>query len=107
MSNPSDYRIALRQTLDQIDEFWSFRKDAKHPDPADQPSPEELEASKDRRLADVTARANAEKKGYGFLKSLKRNVFGKKGTENAPVERTERSEQERLQAIMDRARREG
>lgn len=88
----------MRDTMDQLDEFWSKRKS----EPEIESDPE-AEASAQRRLQDVKGRADAESKKYGFIRSLKTKVFGKKGTE--PVERSPRSEEERRQAVIDRAKR--
>ena len=53
-----------------------------------------------RRLADVTNRANNEKKTYGFLRSLAKKPFGKKTKEP-------RTDKDRLSSIVNRAKSEG
>lgn len=69
------------------------------------PEPETEDEAGARRTQEVTARANAEKKSYGFLRSLSKRAFGKKEVEQpAPVQRPERSEDERRQAVIDRAK---
>ena len=54
----------------------------------------------ERRTKEVTDRANAEKKSFGFLRSVAQKTFGKKGE---PVKQ-DRSEEERRQAVVDRAK---
>lgn len=69
------------------------------------PEPETADEAGARRTQEVTARANDEKRGYGFLRSLQKRAFGKKEVEQpAPVQRPERSEEERRQAVINRAK---
>lgn len=91
--------------MDRVDELLGF-KHPKHFGQKTQPSDQEVDAKAARRLQDVTARANDEKKSYGFLRSLKSKVFGKKAPE-PEFKRPERSEDERRAAVADRARRNG
>lgn len=93
----------MRETMDQLDEFWTKRKDPATFGQKTEPAGSEIEGHKDRRLQDVTARANDEKKSYGFLQSLKHKAFGKK--QKPEVSRVDRSEDERRQSVVDRARR--
>jgi len=104
MARSTDYRIALRESMDRVDELLGF----KHPKEFGQktePSAGEVEASKDRRLQDVRNRAGDEKMKYGFLQSLKRKVFGKKA--EPEFKRIERSPEERRAAIIARAKDQG
>jgi len=106
MSKPTDYRPAVRETMDRVDELFGAKRPHNFGQLEDGPSDEELEASKDRRLKDVTDRAKREK--YGFLRTIKQKVFGKKDTETEPsVEREPRSYEERFKSIVDRAKRNG
>lgn len=102
MSKPTDYRGAMRDTMNQLDEFWRTKPEAFGK--KQQASDAEIEASGERRANDVKSRANAEGKRYGFLQSLKGKVFGKKAPE-PEFKRPERSEDERRQAVIDRAKR--
>lgn len=107
MSKKIDYSTAIRESMDLIDEFWTPRSEPKDFGKKGEPEPtdDEIEASAGRRLKDVTGRANAEKKSYGFLRSLKNKVFGNKNSEPKPeFKRPERSEDERRQAIINRAK---
>lgn len=101
MSKRDDFRPALRESIDRVDELMGFRS----PKPfgrKTEPSDQEIEASADRRLQDIKGRADAEKKSYGFLRSLKSKVFGKKA--EPEFKRDERSPEERYAAIVARAK---
>lgn len=105
MTKPTDPRTALRESMDRVDELLGMKSPfafGKKTEPSD----EEVDAKADQRLQDVKGRANDEKKSYGFLRSLKSKVFGKKAPE-PEFKRPERSEDERRAAVADRARRNG
>ena len=102
MSKPSDYRKALRESMDRVDELLGFKNPLTFGQKTD-PSDEEVQASSDRRVQDVKDRAGSEKKSYGFLRSLKGKMFGKKAPE-PEFQRPERSEDERRAAVIDRAK---
>jgi hypothetical protein len=100
MTKPTDPRTILRESIDRIDELMGF----KHPKAFGQktePSDQEIENKGQQRLKAVADRANTEKKSYGFLRSLKSRVFGKKTPE---YQREPRSPEERLKAIAARAK---
>lgn len=100
MTKPIDPRISLRESMDRVDELMDF----KHPlsfGKKTQPSDQEIEAKAQQRLQNVAARANDEKKSYGFLKTLKSRVFGKKIPD---YQKAPRSLEDRLKAIADRAK---
>lgn len=63
----------------------------------------------DNRREEIVARANDEKKKYGFLQKLQQRAFGKKARPEAEpfVEPEQRSEEERLNAVVARARKQG
>lgn len=103
MSKQSE-SASIRQTMDQLDEFWSQRKKPEEFGQKTEPSGSEVHATQQRRVQDVTNRANAEKKSYGFLQSLKKKVFGSKAPE-PKFQRPERGEDERRAAVIDRAKR--
>ena len=105
MSKPTDHRKAVRETMDRVDELMGFKNPLEFGKKTE-PSGSEEHGHKERRLQDVTARANDEKKSYGFLRSLKTKMFGKKAPE-PKFQRPERDEDERRAAVIDRAKREG
>jgi hypothetical protein len=100
MSNePISERASMRNFMNAVKPSKEFGKK-----PA--PAPETEDAAGARRTEEVTGRANAEKKSYGFLRSLSKRAFGTKVTPAAPapVARPERSEDERRQSVIDRAK---
>ncbi len=103
-SNPST-RASLAKYLmskDIISEGPAMRKFMNivtRPEFGKKPAETEDQAA-DRRTKEVTDRAKAEKKSFGFLRSVANKTFGKKGE---PVKQ-ERSEDERRQAVVDRAK---
>ncbi len=99
MSNETiSERMSMRKFMNAVKPAVEFgRKPA--------PEPETADDAGARRTQEVTARANAEKKSYGFLRSLSKRAFGKKEVEQpAPVQRQERTEDERRDAVMARAK---
>jgi hypothetical protein len=98
-----DNRTALRESMDQLDELMGFKSPLSFGKKTE-PSDTEVEVAKDRRLAAATSRANDEKKSYGFLRSLKSKVFGKKEVEQEPEFKHEpRSFDDRLADLKNRA----
>ena len=111
MSKKPDYRTALRETMDRMDEFYTSRPAPGTFGKKTHKSPEEVDARAAARLKSVQDRARGEDtktdmpKKFGFLKSLKKNVFGKKTVDSQPeVNRPEKSYADRLRDIIDRAK---
>jgi hypothetical protein len=97
MSKKLDYTSAIRESMNQLDEFWK----------RSEPKDVDADSAANRRLHDVTRRADDEARGYGFLRSLKKKVFGQKAPEEKPeFKRPERSEDERRAAVIARAKKD-
>lgn len=102
MTKPTDPRTALRESMDRVDELLGFKNPLEFGKKTE-PAGSEVHSHQQRRLQDVTDRANDEKKSYGFLQSLKKKMFGKKAPE-PEFKRQERSPEERQAAVIDRAK---
>lgn len=95
----------IRESLDKLDEFKFARSDPMDFGKKTQPSDQEVDDASSRRLGDVTARANDEKKGFGFFRKLRDKAFGKKKAPEAePFQRQEQSPEERRAAVIARAK---